>query len=59
MSPNQEKRLLLIGIAKLERTAALPATTMIEQIDLLERVRTLNNCLQRLCWSDIDRRTIT
>jgi len=52
----QEKRTLLIGIDKLQRLAAEPATTINEQIDLLERIRTLNWCLIRLNWIELDRR---
>jgi hypothetical protein len=58
MNLRQEKRTLLIGIEKLQRLAAEPSTTITDQIDLLDRIRTLNWCLIRLNWIELYRRKV-
>ena len=58
MNLTQEKRLLLIGIAKLQAQATDPMADTIEQIELLERIRTLTWCLLKLNWSELERRVV-
>jgi hypothetical protein len=56
MNIRQEKRTLLIGIDKLQRQCSDPMTSTIDQIELLERIRTLTWCLIKLNWNELDRR---
>lgn len=55
MSTIDEKRLLLLAIDTLKREACYASSTD-EAIDLAERLRSLNQCLVDLNWSEINRR---
>jgi len=55
MNKAQEKQLLLTGLNTLRAQAKRTADTR-EQLDLAERISSLQDCLERLNWSEINRR---